>query len=279
MLDFVASTCFCPKYTQRPPILQWAAWRLILVAPGVTFLRRHTLNTLKPLTPPNIHLHGSLCDTPPHKHSHSIRGRSKHTSGADAAASLCSETLMSAAVRQQLIVMLISKLLPPSLHSFSSSFVLSLSLSPPSLSSSPLHSAVISVSPPSGFLSHPPSVSLSITSPLLFLCLLSPSFSRSLLLSVLSDVTLPSIPSSLSSLFFIFLHPPLLSSPYRQALLRGLSETLCQLFRTHSVCKYVCVCRCMCVQTMHLGTAVNSVLCYKPLTDLIRGYLEERKKG
>lgn len=86
MLDFVASTCFCPKYTQRPPILQWAAWRLILVAPGVTFLRRHTLNTLKPLTPPNIHLHGSLCDTPPHKHSHSIRGRSKHTSGADAAA-------------------------------------------------------------------------------------------------------------------------------------------------------------------------------------------------
>lgn len=196
-----------------------------------------------------------------------------------AAESLCSETLMSAAVRQQLIVMLISKLLPPSLHSFSSSFVLSLSLSPPSLSSSPLHSAVISVSPPSGFLSHPPSVSLSITSPLLFLCLLSPSFSRSLLLSVLSDVTLPSIPSSLSSLFFIFLFPPLLSSPYRQALLRGLSETLCQLFRTHSVCKYVCVCRCMCVQTMHLGTAVNSVLCYKPLTDLIRGYLEEIKKG
>lgn len=127
-----------------------------------------------------------------------------------AAESLCSETLMSAAVRQQLIVMLISKLLPPSLHSFSSSFVLSLSLSPPSLSSSPLHSAVISVSPPSGFLSHPPSVSPSITSPLLFLCLLSPSFSRSLLLSVLSDVTLPSIPSSLSSLFFIFLFSHLL---------------------------------------------------------------------
>ena len=109
------------------------------MAPGVTFLRRHTLNSLKPLTPPNIQLHGSLCDTPPHKHSRSVRGCSKHTSRrleaaqmqqrCGAAESLCSETLMSAAVRQQLIVMLISKLLPPSLHSFSSSFVLSLSLS------------------------------------------------------------------------------------------------------------------------------------------------------
>lgn len=39
-------------------------------------------------------------------------------------------TLMSTAVRQQLIVMLICKLLPPSLHTFSSPFVLSLSLFP-----------------------------------------------------------------------------------------------------------------------------------------------------
>lgn len=140
---------------------------------------------------------------------------------------------MSTAVRQQLIVMLISKLLPPSLHSFSSSFVFPLSLSlstlPPSLSPSPLHSrfpplfpAVISISPPpmtpatrqlplffpspSPFSSaHSPSLTLSLHP--FILCLFSPSLPCSLLPSVSSDVSLPPLVT-----LFSLLHFPLPSS-------------------------------------------------------------------
>ncbi len=198
---------------------------------------------------------------------------------------------MSTAVRQQLIVMLISKLLPPSLHSFSSSFVLSLSLCPLSLLSlcyclaHPFTLAFLLyplqlflVLPLSGLL---PSLFLSLSSPSSFLqlilllspsCITSPSsfvcFLRSLSHSLLLSLTYLSFCSSLSSHYFIFLFPPLLSSPYRQALLRGLSETQCQLFRTHSVCKYasVCMCICLCVcmqvhvaQTRQPGLTVNCV--------------------
>lgn len=118
---------------------------------------------------------------------------------------------MSAAVRQQLIVMLISKLLPPSLHSFSSSFVLSLSLSPPSLSSSPLHSAVISVSPPqdSCLTPHPslsPSLPLSSSSVCFLLHFLAHFCSPCCLTSPSLPSPLHSPLSSLFSSFLLFSH-------------------------------------------------------------------------
>ncbi len=170
---------------------------------------------------------------------------------------------MSTAVRQHLIVMLISELLPPSLHSFSWSFVSSLPLTPLSLrhSPSPRHScfpplspAVISICPLSGSLPSPSLLSLPSSSSFL-------QFISSLLLSLHHPPVLcHSLPHFCSLVFCDESLPPwftlfsLLYSPLPSSHLltdkrsSKASRKYCVSSSGQTVCVCVCVNICVSVQ-------------------------------